>query len=159
MRALRVLVAVGLLPVLASCSVLGLSHTGGGSRAPARGPSETLSLYVDQSAGLEDRARIGFGNVVNDSRCPRGTKCIWAGTATVRLWLVPPGGDSVAVLAVLPGGVGREETGAVLPADTLGYRLTLLELEPYPEAGRSFAGVRPRALVRVELPAAPRASR
>ena len=62
---------------------------------------------------------------------------MWAGTATARFQLIPSAGSSeVDVLAVLPGGVSKDDIANLLPVDTLGVRLTLVELLPYPEAGK-----------------------
>ncbi|MEP7027819.1 MAG: hypothetical protein ABI960_04415 [Candidatus Eisenbacteria bacterium] len=121
------------------------------AHAPGGGRDQVLALDRGQAGLLDGGGRIVFANVVNDSRCPRGATCIWAGTATAHLQLVldPQSGDTVSVLAVLPGGVLRQDVGAQLPVDTLGMRITLLELLPYPEAGAERAVVRPRAIVRV----------
>ena len=120
------------------------------AHAPAGGKAQTFALDAGQAGTLSGGGRIVFANVVNDSRCPRFAKCAWAGTVTVRFRLVPAAsrGDTASVLCVLPGGVARDAAGEQLPVDTLGVRITLLELTPYPVAGEPATG-RPRALVRV----------
>ena len=115
---------------------------------PKGGPDQTLSLLEGQTAELARGGRLQFANVVNESRCPKDVTCIWAGTATVRLRLIPEPGDTVDVLAVLPGGVAKEDVANQIPVDTLGTSLTLVELSPYPTAGGG-SGERRRALVRV----------
>jgi len=141
MRAARrpgtVAVAVLVAGTLASCA-----------HAPKGAADQTLSLLEGQSAGLTRGGRLQFANVVNDSRCPKNVTCIWAGTATVLLKLIPEDGDTVNVLAVLPGGVAKDDVANQIAIDTLGTSLTLTELEPYPVAGTS-GGERKRALIRV----------
>lgn len=120
----------------------------GCAHAPAGGKIQTFSLDEGQTGHLSNGGTITFANVVNESRCPTGVQCVWAGTATVRFRLVPSSGASAAdVLAVLPGGVGKDDLANQLPVDTLGVSVTLAELTPYP-----LPNVKPakhRALVRV----------
>ncbi len=121
------------------------------AHAPGAGRGQIFALDQGQAGRLASGGRIVFANVVNDSRCPRGVTCVWAGTATARFQLVPDPSrrDTVSVLAVLSGGAGRDDAAAQLPVDTLGSRITLLELTPYPVAGGERNGERPRAVVRV----------
>jgi hypothetical protein len=120
----------------------------GCAHAPQGGKTQTLSLEEGQTGTLSNGGKITFANVVNESRCPTGVQCVWAGTATVRLHLVPEaGGPSADVLAVLPGGVGKDDVANQLPVDTLGVSVTLAELLPYPVANKEPG--RHRALVRV----------
>jgi hypothetical protein len=121
------------------------------AHAPAGGKGQVLALDRGQVGRLDGGGRLIFANVVNDSRCPKGAQCVWAGTATVHLQLVPDPAvaDTVNLLAVLDGGEPRAEAAAQLPVDTLGVSITLLDLAPYPVVGRGTAGVRPRATIRV----------
>ena len=114
----RITLVLGLALVAASCA-----------HAPGGGKAQTLSLNEGQSAGLSSGGRITFTNVVNESRCPTGVQCIWAGTATARFRVMPESGSQ--------------------PVDTLGVSVTLAELTPYPVAGRDNKSVRHRALVKV----------
>jgi hypothetical protein len=143
MRAAGFVVAVLVAGTLASCA-----------HAPKGAADQTLSLLEGQSAELTRGGRVQFANVVNDSRCPKNVTCVWAGTATVLLKLIPEAGDTVNVLAVLPGGVAKDDVANQIAIDTLGTSLTLVELEPYPVAGAS-GGERKRALVRVGPSKAP----
>lgn len=138
-RLRSVAVALALVATLASCA-----HLKGGS------PEQTFSLNEGQRAELNNGGSITFANVVNESRCPKGVQCVWAGTVTARFKLVPrSGGETVDVLAVLPGGVSKDDAAGLLPIDTLGVTVTLLEVTPYPVAGQDPKSVTHRALVRV----------
>jgi len=125
----RLIPVIAVLVSLTSCSQ---------APAPGSAPEEkTLSLAEGQSASIANGGRVTFANVVNESRCAKGVTCVWAGTATARFQLIPSAGSSeVDVLAVLPGGVSKDDIANLLPVDTLGVRLTLVELLPYPEAGK-----------------------
>ncbi|MDC8770229.1 hypothetical protein [Roseateles albus] len=81
-----------------------------------------------------DRAglRIGFEGVSADSRCPKGEQCIWAGDATVRVWLQQ--GTGPKELRELNAAEGLAQT-----AYAYGYALRLLSLAPYPVSGKAIA--------------------
>lgn len=81
-----------------------------------------------REAGL----RVGFEGATSDSRCPKGEQCVWAGDATVRVWLQQ--------------GLGPKEprelraaSGAAQVASALGHDLRLVRLDPYPLAGKAIA--------------------
>ncbi|MGH7724021.1 MAG: hypothetical protein ACREOU_01195 [Candidatus Eiseniibacteriota bacterium] len=147
--------ALGLVLVLG----VALAGCGGGAKdvGPDRGVDQTLALDAGQTARLDDQALITFVNVVNESRCPKNAMCPWAGTATVRLKLRPrddqPADDPwLELLAVLNGGVSRDDTAGLIPVETAGYVVTLLELRPEPVAGVSVLESSYRAVVRVKKP-------
>ncbi len=73
--------------------------------------------------------QIGFDRVLSDSRCPRGTRCITEGEAIIRVWLFKrPRGRTENDLRTTP----PSAAGALYE----GYLITLVALEPYPEADR-----------------------
>src|SRR5262245_47462864 len=106
-----------------ACALLVLLLAASCAHAPAGGKAQTLSLDEGQTAVLTGGGKLTFANVVNESRCPTGVQCVWAGTATVRFHLVPSGHSGADVLAVLPGGVGRDDLANQLPVDTLGVSI------------------------------------
>ncbi len=74
--------------------------------------------------------RIEFVEVVSDSRCPSGAKCIWAGEASCLLKITQSGLTYEKVLTQ-PG-------LSAPPTDTFaGYEVTF-DLLPYPEVGKSI---------------------
>jgi hypothetical protein len=72
---------------------------------------------------------VTFVRVVNDSRCPRGVTCLWAGDASVELRVTPADGPSATVQLH----VNQQEANR---ATVHGLRWQLERLEPYPEADR-----------------------
>lgn len=95
---------------------------------PSQPFGNAIELKIGQSIRfLPDYLQVGFQKVRSDSRCPIGAQCIWEGIADLQLWLVKPGLDSVYVKASIYG------SGRPVVVDTLGYRITLLQLDPYPK--------------------------
>ncbi|MGZ3195702.1 MAG: hypothetical protein ACXWI1_01175 [Croceibacterium sp.] len=109
------------------------------------------SLYGEPGGGPEQHLKLGqaghFGpvdltpvSVDQDSRCPVGTQCIWAGTVALKV-LVEPAGANHAVFATLgqPTGVDggtllleavtpqRTSTGQIPPSH---YRFTIRYTAP-----------------------------
>lgn len=102
--------------------------------APTATPvaSDTLLVRVNETVNpVFGGVQLGFLGVPSDSRCPKDVTCVWAGEARLHFVLLQPDKDSVYVTAVLGGASGRLGPPAN-PVDTLGYRLSVLELEPYP---------------------------
>ncbi len=79
---------------------------------------------------------IGFDRVINESRCGLEMFCIWAGRATIGLWLYGPAPDTVRLEIGIGGYVFMEDTLAHEHGDTLDYSLTLMQLDPYPSIDR-----------------------
>ena len=95
-------------------------------------PGQEFSLPVGASAQTVDAAvEVGFQGVGSDSRCPKGTQCIRAGDAAVRLWLRvgAAGARQTHELRLGPPPAPSVRAGA--------YDLHLLRLDPYPTAASS----------------------
>jgi hypothetical protein len=84
--------------------------------------------YNEMRIDAEDRLVIALDSVLNDSRCPKGCYCFWAGNAEVRFSF---SNDVHKIKFVL-------NTFSGWRTDTLinEYRIKLLDVKPYPEAGR-----------------------
>ena len=91
---------------------------------------EAFDLKAGGSTTIRDEnLQVGFDRVLSDSRCPRGTRCIAEGDATVRVWLLkPPRGRAAHELQTTPP--------AAAEAAYDGYRIRLVALAPYPEGDR-----------------------
>ena len=83
--------------------------------------------YGEISKNADYNISIVLDSVLNDSRCPIGMECIWAGNAEVRFIYSSANSTQPFVLNTLTS----------FPTDTLieGYRIKLNTLTPYPEAG------------------------
>jgi hypothetical protein len=89
-----------------------------------------------------------------DSRCPQDVVCIWIGEARGRFVLTAPAGSTPFTLRI-PGGVTAADTLKSGPlgfvsTDVGRYRITLMQLDPYPISGTDPLAVTSTALVRVQ---------
>lgn len=72
---------------------------------------------------------IRFDGIVSDSRCPGDVQCIWAGEASARFTVTPPGGQPVEVV-LSDNPTVENQTGRVVVG---GVALRLLVVTPYPQ--------------------------
>jgi hypothetical protein len=107
------------LTMVLACTTLGAPVPLG--RDFQLGPGESARIAVF------DRT-VTFETVVEDSHCPSGVVCVWAGNARVRLHLTRSRQDTTVVL----------NTGLEPRAVRIGQiRLELREVTPAPRAGDS----------------------
>lgn len=69
---------------------------------------------------------VRFDEVLEDSRCPKGVDCLWAGNAKIRLTV--RSGDDCGTLRL---------NTAVAPREAIwnGMNFSLVKLDPYPASG------------------------
>lgn len=94
---------------------------------------------------------VEFSKTEEESRCPEDVTCVWAGQAVIRIRLNPDHPSPAGFTLTIPGLVQTPHEGSSF--DTLGYRWTLLRLDPYPHASQP----RPEpplyeALIRIQEP-------
>jgi hypothetical protein len=102
------------------------------------GPTAALdvpfSLQQGQTAVLDSAGTtIRFERVLNDGRCPSDVMCVWEGEASIEVKVGTPGMPPASIKLKIPGYVDRNDSLRHRPADTLGYRFTLMQLDPYPK--------------------------
>jgi hypothetical protein len=86
----------------------------------------TLELGVGETSRVPDtQASVTFVRVVDDSRCPKGVQCMWAGDATIEVRVTSGGEPELVQLHLNASDVLAK-----------GLHLTLQRLDPYPENGR-----------------------
>ncbi|HEX9918958.1 MAG TPA: hypothetical protein VGA87_07320 [Pyrinomonadaceae bacterium] len=118
--------AVGTAPASAAAT-----RKGGGQARKKIMPDKNFVLSVGQEASTADgKLKIKFVSVAEDSRCPKGVNCIWAGNARVVLQVGRTGGTPVKLeLNTNP----REATDGA--GNGYGqYLIKLVEVAPYPVA-------------------------
>ena len=86
------------------------------------GDTAFLELPLGRSADNGDIS-VSFEAVTEDSRCPRGVQCVWAGNAAVRLTLESADEAQSFVLST---------TLEPRRASFAGYAIDLRDLAPYP---------------------------
>ncbi|WP_251360195.1 rhodanese-like domain-containing protein [Kangiella sp. TOML190] len=87
--------------------------------------TNTYDLSLNQSLTLDD-VKLEFMQLANDSRCAKGTECVWAGNAQVIL--LASNKDSAQTLMLNTNG----EEGYPRSATFSGFEIKLLDLTPYP---------------------------
>jgi hypothetical protein len=103
-------------------------------------PSD-FTLAVGQHVTVQpDNVEIGFAGVQGDSRCPTSVRCFWEGEAGVQLTLTNATHQAQQVgISVVGHGSGT--------AEAMGYRITAVRLDPYPQD----PGLIPQSAYRVTL--------
>ena len=84
--------------------------------------SQTLMVRIGQERAARGNIRVRFLTLVEDSRCPTGTQCVWAGTAKIKIQ-VRFGSRTAQTFEIETNG------DAVM---FRGYRIKLTNLIPHP---------------------------
>lgn len=123
--------------------LVSLAMLGCVSNPPAlpSGPVNARVVLAPGEAADVPGAAIGvrFESVINDSRCPGDATCIQAGSATIRISVLPSGG----------GLVSYDVTTSNAPARHADLTITLENLAPYPFVSRPTAPSDYRATLRI----------
>jgi hypothetical protein len=125
------------MPVLAVCLVALIVC---GAQAKVRGRktvrlNQNFVLRVGQEATVaEQKLNVKFVSVLEDSRCPKGVNCIWAGNVRVQLQVSKARSKPAKVeLSLNPRDAPDGE------ASNYGdYKLKLVSVEPYPVEGQQL---------------------
>ena len=100
--------------------------------AELRSSSSVPMKNCSQIENKTDDVKVCLGSLIDDSRCPSGVECVWAGTAIVKFSVTVNGQQQPVTLSTLnmPG---------YHPSDTIimGYKIELINLLPYPEIGKT----------------------
>ena len=114
---MKVIIAVIILAIICGCQ--------NNSDSPTEITSHKLGVAFDLRIGetvsiQDEQLTIQFVNVPNDSRCPEGAVCVWAGNAVVELKVSN-------ILDTLNTFVSPSELTSGI------YTIRLLNLSPYPK--------------------------
>jgi hypothetical protein len=97
-------------------------------------PTNSVSLGMNQSARLSSGIAVRVDSI-QDSRCPTGVTCIWAGQAKVNM-VLSKDSDSTTVRLILEPSVTAgsprrlDSTNVTLSRET--YKVILRDVNPYP---------------------------
>ncbi len=81
---------------------------------------------------------IKFNDLLSDSRCPINVICVWQGEATIELLISHEGITDIKTKLKIEGYVDKSHISSHKFIDTLGYRFTLMQLDPYPHTDSSY---------------------
>lgn len=98
------------------------------------GLNQRLVVSAGESIVINEDLELDFVGLVGDGRCPIDPViyCLWQGMATIQIRLTGAGREPVLIELPILGFVGESDTGEHLPITVRDYRLTLVELDPYP---------------------------
>ncbi len=104
--------------------------------APAPSPQAALgkefSLAIGQGVSIaSDKLSVKFLDVTEDSRCPKGVTCIWAGQVSCVVEVILSGNTDQIKLTAMGGSTS-------MSPPVSGYAFAF-NVEPYPEAGKPIA--------------------
>jgi hypothetical protein len=92
---------------------------------------QEFKLKIGESAEApREGLQLEFDSVAEDSRCPKGVTCVWAGNAKVLLKVKKDGGK--------PANVELNTNINPKTSCYLGYELRLKKLKPYPESNATI---------------------
>jgi hypothetical protein len=103
-------------------------------------PQIVVKVGLDQTIDL-DGTSITFLKVIEDSRCPNGVDCIWAGEAKVLVRIGSVDGETVEKTLTFKNGM------SVIAGLFNNKELQFLQLTPYPDANISEAEKKPYTLL------------
>ena len=83
--------------------------------------------YAHETAITGEDMSVKFEAILEDSRCPEGVQCVWAGNARIELAVTKAGEDTASL---------ELNTNDRYPVEAhyLDYTITLIDLKPYPKA-------------------------
>jgi hypothetical protein len=142
MRPLACALALLLAAPLAACAAGPEATPASGSTAGDHGavdlPATVTLAPGERVFASEPDLPVTFVDVSEDSRCPEGVTCVWAGRAVVQ---VEVGDGEAPTIALQVGGEAREARS---------LRLTAEALDPYPRADTATRSEDYRLRLRLE---------
>lgn len=112
-------------------------------RALRTDASETLALGESREIEGREGLHLRFVRVTEDSRCPTGVTCVWAGRARVELELGSADGEPETFELEIEGGAAAE-------VERSGLRIGAERLDPHPRSDRATEPASYRLTVRLE---------
>ncbi len=112
---------------------------------------EPFQLKYGQFKILQpDNLVVTFEQLIGDSRCPIGVVCFIAGNAEILLLLQKGNSDPTTIHLKIGVQVTKKDTLVQQFVDTLGYRITLMELDPHPYMDKHFSKSSYTALIKIQ---------
>ncbi|MVM28936.1 hypothetical protein GO755_02745 [Spirosoma sp. HMF4905] len=97
-------------------------------------PTDLVSVGLHQSARLASEVVVRVDSI-QDSRCPTGATCVWAGQAKVKM-LLSKDKDSTAVSLILGPSLKADSTKRIdstnVTLSNQAYKVILRDVYPYP---------------------------
>jgi hypothetical protein len=136
--------------VWALAIIAAVACAGSGAAVGSNNPVGTKVVTVDQDFDLAPAGTatidggaltLAFDKVAEDSRCPTGVQCVWAGNGAVVL--------TVAAAGVANSSVTLNTTLTPHAATVGPYQISLVGLKPYPKQGSAIPSTSYIATLRI----------
>jgi hypothetical protein len=111
-----------------------------------------MEIRIGSSATLSDNVKIGFEDVLNDSRCPADAMCVWEGKADLSFWLQRPGLEKQYFKCPIYGYVHKNDTTRQKSINVQTYKITVMQLDPYPEIVNPIIKSNYTATIKISTP-------
>jgi hypothetical protein len=93
--------------------------------------TKSLTSFISANSSSDSTLYLSFKKVISDGRCPKATCYLCYGSiASIQVFLAHQKDTATISLPIL--GCGTDDDNCYQPKDTLGYRICLLRLDPYP---------------------------
>ena len=104
-----------------------------GQEDSSKTPKIAVKIQQGETVTLNG-VSITFDSVLEDSRCPKYTNCIWAGRAIVQVSVIENGRSETKKIFL--GETRGEEASSKSIFQKEGYFIEVVTLNPYPEDGK-----------------------
>jgi hypothetical protein len=108
------------------CALIATVIFGAVTNALAQTEERVTLRMSRQKTVTKDKLTIEFASLVDDSRCPQGTTCVWAGNAKIQVKVKSRNGTSRTFEMNTNMGPKGDQFG--------GYAINLVSLTPLPRA-------------------------
>lgn len=152
-----ILFSIGLMSVL-SCNTQKEAHVKNASslNTPQTGMNSTsakndalISLSEGENKFLKEYdMNITFKGVSEDSRCPEGVNCIWAGVAVAQVEVMGTATRPVILNLASTENPGRNYHQS---ADFNGYTITLKTIAPYPTSAEGTSALKGKYTIGISV--------
>ena len=122
--------------VLTTALLLTVAMMAAQGAAPEREPGRSFEMKPGETVTVQG-VRITFERVTEDSRCPTGAQCVWAGDAAAAFGLENP--PDATRLTLHTNGRFQQQ------GEFDGLVVRLEDIKPYPKLGQTIAAADYRA--------------
>ena len=105
---------------------------------PAESPKIAIKIPLGETISIENHF-LKFVKVLEDSRCPKNTTCIWEGRAKVQLEIWQEGEDSI-YKEIIFGKVTQGESKDKVLVSNENFKVMAMMLNPYPNSVEAIDG-------------------
>jgi len=98
-------------------------------------PKITIKISLEETITIKNH-QVTFVKVLEDSRCPKGVTCIWAGRAKVLVEITEEGKESIQKELIF-GQINQGESNDLTIVTTEEKKVVGITLRPYPSTENS----------------------